>query len=151
MGKPCSPATFSHIILTFASFKLFQILYSNATDLKLVSSTYFSPLFPFLVLTKCKSLNLRVGRSRDPQLQRAQVSYLTASLIHLFLNGQEYLYYELGSERVNKHQQIWVSPSLSTSFLFVCDCWSYFRGSQAIQGYQKSGTYSLAEYMLTVR
>ena len=61
-SKPCSPATFSHIILTFALFKLFQILYSNATDLKLVSSTYFSPLFPFLVLTKHKSLNLRVGK-----------------------------------------------------------------------------------------
>ena len=70
MGKCCWRASLAlqqlFPILTFLSFKLFQILYSNATDLKLVSSTYFSPLFPFLVLTKCKSLNLRVGRSRDP-------------------------------------------------------------------------------------
>ena len=42
------------------------MLYSNATDLKLGSSTYFFLLFPFLVFTKCQVLDLRVGRSRDP-------------------------------------------------------------------------------------
>ena len=42
------------------------MLYSNATDLKLSSSTYFLLLFPFLVFTKCQVLDLRVGRSRDP-------------------------------------------------------------------------------------
>ena len=34
-----------------------QILYSNATDLKLGSSTYFFLLFPFLVFTKSQVLN----------------------------------------------------------------------------------------------
>ena len=50
-----------------------QILYLNATDLKLGSSTYFFLLFLFLVLTKCQFLNLRVGtgRSCDQVLQRA--------------------------------------------------------------------------------
>ena len=43
-----------------------QILYSNATDLKLGSSTYFFLLFPFLVFVKSQVLNLRVGRSHDP-------------------------------------------------------------------------------------
>ena len=38
-----------------------QILHFNATDIKLGSSTYFFLLFPFLVLTKCQVLNLRVG------------------------------------------------------------------------------------------
>ena len=49
----------------------YQILYSNATDIKLGSSTYFFLLYPFLVLTKCEVLNLRVGKSRDSWLQRA--------------------------------------------------------------------------------
>ena len=48
-----------------------QILYLNATDLKLGSSTYLFLLFLFLVLTKCQVLNLRVGRSHDQVLQRA--------------------------------------------------------------------------------
>ena len=48
-----------------------QILYFSATDLKLVSSTYFFLLFPFLVFTKSHVLNVRVGRSRDPLLQKA--------------------------------------------------------------------------------
>ena len=38
-----------------------QILYSNTTDFKLGSSTYFFLLFSFLVLTKCQVLNIRVG------------------------------------------------------------------------------------------
>ena len=46
------------------------MLYSNATDLKLGSSTYFFLLFSFLVLTKYQVLNPRVGRSRDQVLQR---------------------------------------------------------------------------------
>ena len=41
------------------------MLYSNATDLKRGSSTYFFLLFSFLVFTKCQVLNVRVGRSRD--------------------------------------------------------------------------------------
>ena len=48
-----------------------QILYSNATDLKLGNSTYFFLLFSFLVLTKCQVSNVRVGKSRDQVLQRA--------------------------------------------------------------------------------
>ena len=48
-----------------------QILYSNGTDLKLGSSTYFFLLFSFLVFTKCQILNVRVGRSLDQVLQRA--------------------------------------------------------------------------------
>ena len=38
-----------------------QILYLNATDLRIGSSTYFFLLFSFLVFTKCQVLNLRVG------------------------------------------------------------------------------------------
>ena len=40
------------------------------TKLKLGSSTYFFLLFPFLVFTKSQVLHLRVGRSRDPLLQK---------------------------------------------------------------------------------
>ena len=46
--------------------QILLLFLSNATDLKLGCSTYFFLLFPFLVLTKCKVLNLRVGRSCDP-------------------------------------------------------------------------------------
>ena len=48
-----------------------QILYSNATGLKLGNSKYFCLVFSFLVFTKCQVLNVRVGRSRDQVLQRA--------------------------------------------------------------------------------
>ena len=48
-----------------------QILYFNATDLKLGSCTYLFLLFLFLILRKCQVLNLRVCRSRDQVLQRA--------------------------------------------------------------------------------
>ena len=37
-----------------------QILYSNATDLKFGSSTYFFLLYSFLEFTKCPDLNLGV-------------------------------------------------------------------------------------------
>ena len=48
-----------------------QILYLNATDPTLDNSTYFFPLFSFLVFTKCQILNLRVGRPRNQVLQWA--------------------------------------------------------------------------------
>ena len=63
MGKCCWRAvTSSHT----NPLNISIILYSNATDIKLGSSTYFFLLFPFLVFTKCQVLNLRVSRSRDP-------------------------------------------------------------------------------------
>ena len=37
----------------------------NATDLKLASCTYFCLHIPFLVFTKCQTLNVRVDRSCD--------------------------------------------------------------------------------------
>ena len=61
-----SPATFSHtnpLNISKKKFNCCQTLYSNATDIKLGSSTYFFLLFSFLVFTKCQVLNLRVGRS----------------------------------------------------------------------------------------
>ena len=67
-----SPAKFQRIMLYIQEMGAFshQSLYFNATDLKLGSSTYIFLLCPFLVFTKCQALNLRVGRSRDPLLQK---------------------------------------------------------------------------------
>ena len=59
-----------------------QILFSNCTDLKLGSSTYFFLLYSFLVLTKCQVINLRVGRSCDQVLQRAYSSLRNCHPIH---------------------------------------------------------------------
>ena len=61
-----------------------KLYISNATDLKLGSSTYFSLLFPFLVFTKCQVLHLRVGRSRDPLLQKA---YCPIDTLHVCGNA----------------------------------------------------------------
>ena len=65
MGKSCWLAS------RFQYLDCCQILYSNAIDLQLGSSTYVFLLFSFLVFTKCQVLNLRVGRSHDQVLQRA--------------------------------------------------------------------------------
>ena len=66
-------ATFSHTnpLTDFWGLNCHQILYSSATDLTLGSPTYFFLLFPFLVFTKSQVLHLRMGRSRDPLLQKA--------------------------------------------------------------------------------
>ena len=79
MGKSCWLPSLTNqqlfpiqIFLSFPILNCCKILYSNATDLKLGSSTYFFPvLFSFLVFTKCQVLNVTVGRSRDQVLQRA--------------------------------------------------------------------------------
>ena len=88
-GKPCHRRHPWQFYLFFYSFpycykssyfrdlNCYKILYLNATDLKLGSSTYFFLLFSFLVLTKCQVLNLMVGRSRDQVLQRANWWYFT--------------------------------------------------------------------------
>ena len=48
-----------------------KMLYSHSTSLKLGSSTYCFLLFSFMVFTKCHVLTLRVGRSCNRVLQRA--------------------------------------------------------------------------------
>ena len=62
----CHPATFSHTNPSchFRYLNCCQILYSNATDLKLGSSTYFFLLYSFLLFTKCQVLNLTVGPAK---------------------------------------------------------------------------------------
>ena len=72
-GKPCPPATFSHTnplniseIWTATKFYIPMLQTSN-----LAVSTYFFLLFPFLVVTKSQVLNVRMGRSRNPLLQKA--------------------------------------------------------------------------------
>ena len=60
---PCIQLLFPMQILRYLN--CCHILYSNGTDLKLGSSTYFVQLYSFLVHTKCQDLNLRAGRSRD--------------------------------------------------------------------------------------
>ena len=66
-GKSCWRASLAlqqllliQTLLIFMIIKLLQILYSNATDLKLGSSTYFS-CSSFLVFKKCQVFNLKVG------------------------------------------------------------------------------------------
>ena len=46
------------------------MVYFTATDLTLGSSTYFFLLFPCLIFTKSHILNIRVGRSCEPLLQK---------------------------------------------------------------------------------
>ena len=60
-----------------------QILYSNATGIKLGSSTYLFPcLFLFLVFTNCQVLKVRVGRSRGkgPILVKSNLRHCAASV-----------------------------------------------------------------------
>ena len=47
-----------------------NFFHTNATDFNLGLSTSFFLLFPFLVFTKSQLLNLKVGRSCDPLLQK---------------------------------------------------------------------------------
>ena len=72
MGKSCWMASLAiqqvfpiQILLYSRGLNWHQILYFNATDLKLGGSTYFCLLFSFLVLTKRQIVNLMAGRSRD--------------------------------------------------------------------------------------
>ena len=71
--KPCPPANFSiQILLIFLRFELppnfiFQCYRPQTWQFLHI----FFLLFPFLVFTKCQVLNLRVGRSCDPLLEKA--------------------------------------------------------------------------------
>ena len=118
--KACHPATFSHtnpLKFPFQYLNCCQILYSNATDLELGSSTYFFMLYSFLVFTKCQVLNLRVGRSRDQVLQSTFGGYNIHTVNFRVLSDLREVWYWLGIEIKAKVKNIF--------------SWAYFRGGGA--------------------